>query len=395
MKNYSTPQIIAILTPFVFSFALGLDIYIPIVPEMLNIFNTTPGMIQVTLSLFLFMTGFGQLFIGPLADQFGRKIIFYLGSVLYALGALGGAFSEHIYMLIFSRFICAIGACGMMVTSYALIRDLFSSDESAKMYSYLNGAVGISPTFAPIIGGYLAYLLGWKSVFYFLTAVGVVSIIITRFYIRESLPVQNRVPMDKTIWKRYLHIFTHRQFLIYSLIAGIAEGIFFCFFSISPFIIIETLEVPAHAFGYYFAVFGSVIALGGFASGKIIEKINVESTMNLGFLLMLLGGSCMLAWQYIDGLSLTGFLIPMAVACTGAMFVVGGSAARSLEPFGAIAGTASAAFGAAQFGTSSIAGSLVMIFPLDTSIPYALMIVIMTLLCYGLFSIRPKPALLA
>ena len=65
MKKYSQLQIVFILTPFVFSFAFGLDIYIPIIPQMTHIFNTTPALIQLTLSLFLFFTGIGQLLIGP------------------------------------------------------------------------------------------------------------------------------------------------------------------------------------------------------------------------------------------------------------------------------------------------------------------------------------------
>lgn len=392
MKNLPISKFVAILTPFVFSFALGLDIYIPIVPQMSEIFSTTPGMIQVTLSLFLFMTGFGQIFIGPIADQYGRKIIFYIGAFLYAAGALGCAFSPTIGWLIFGRFICSLGACAMMVTSYALVRDLFSNDESARMYSFLNGAVGISPTFAPILGGYLAYFLGWQSIFYFLAFIGFLSAWITFRHIPETLPVEKRVKMDGHIFRRYITIFTNRQFIVYSLIAGIAEAIFFCFFSISPFIIIQALQVPEQTFGYYFAVFGAVIALGGFASGKIIEKAGVPTTMLLGFGLMLAGGVSMLAWHSVDGLSLSGFLIPMAVACTGAMFVVGGSAACALEPFGEIAGTASAAFGATQFGSSSIAGSLVMLFALDTTVPYGILIVLMTVLSYALFTLRPKGA---
>ena len=68
MKKYSQFQLISILTPFVFTFALGLDIYIPILPQMTRIFDTSPALIQLTMSLFLLFTGLGQLVIGPLAD---------------------------------------------------------------------------------------------------------------------------------------------------------------------------------------------------------------------------------------------------------------------------------------------------------------------------------------
>lgn len=390
MKNYKVYQLVLLLTPFVFSFAFGLDIYIPVVPQMAQIFNTTPSMVQITLSLFLFTTGAGQLLIGPLSDQFGRKPIFFITSAFYAFGSLGCAFSQHIFWLIIARLVSSFGACGMLVCAFAMIRDLFSNEESAKMYSFLNGAIGISPTFAPIIGGYLALYFGWQSIFFFLATIGFVSLFFTKKFIHETLPKPSRVKIDKAILQRYWQIFSHPQFMTYTAIAGFAEAVFFCFFSISPFIIIGLLNIPTHEFGYYFAVFGLVIAGGGFASGKVIEKIGLQPTLAVGIATMLIGGIAMLVWHYLNALSLQGFLIPMAIACTGAMFLVGASAAAALEPFGEIAGTASAAFGAVQFGISSIVGTLLMLFPTSSTVPYGVCIILMAAASWICFHLRKK-----
>lgn len=390
MKNFKIYQLVLILSPFVFSFAFGLDIYIPIVPQMTHIFNTSPALIQLTLSLFLFATGVGQLLIGPLSDQYGRKSIFYVASTCFAVGSLGCAFSDHIGWLILARLVSALGACGMLVTSFALVRDLYCEEQSAKVYSFLEGAIGISPTFAPIIGGYLAYYLGWQSVFIFLAFIGFFSFLITKFFVHETLEKQNRVKLDSTVFKRYLEICSNRQFLIYSIISGLAEGVFFSFFSISPFIIINLLGVPTHQFGYYFAIFGSVIALGGLTSGKVIEKIGLDATVIIGIILMMFGGSLMLTWHYLDSLSLQGFLIPMAVSCMGSMFLVGVSASAALEPFGKMAGTASAAFGAIEFGIAAAVGSVLMIFPVYSTLPYGCTIILMAVSCLILFLIPSR-----
>ncbi len=389
MSNYKIYQIILLLTPFVFSFAFGLDIYIPIIPQMTEIFDTTPAMVHLTLSLFLGATGLGQLFIGPLSDRFGRKIVFYLASFLYITGSLLCAVAPHIGVLIVGRLICAFGACGMLVTAFALIRDLYSQEESAKMYSYLNGAVGISPTFAPIIGGYLSVYLGWQSVFIFLSLIGFCTLFVTWAFIGETHTKEKRVSLDKEILNRYRTIFRNKQFLIYTLIASLAEGIFFCFFSISPFIIIDLLHVETQNFGYYFALFGGVIALGGAGSGKLIEHKGIQATIRSGIALMLLGGVCMLSWDYFAGLTFIGFLFPMILACTGAIFVIGACASKALEPFAPIAGTAAAALGAMEFGLSSVIGAMLMLFPVTSTVPYGVVIVISGLLCVVLYKYRP------
>lgn len=390
MKNYRIYQLVLILTPFVFSFAFGLDIYIPIIPRMSQIFDTSPALIHLTLSLFLFTTGVGQLVIGPLSDQYGRKLLFYVASALFAVGSLGCAFALDIAWLIGCRVVTALGACGMLVTSFALVRDLFSSNESAKMYSFLNGAIGISPTFAPILGGYLAVYMGWQSIFFFLALLGVFSMFVTKWFIKETHEPAKRVRMDTAVFKRYWKIYSHRQFIIYSLIGGLAEAVFFCFFSVSPFIIIDVIGIPVQEFGFYFAVFGSVIAFGGFGSGKLIEKIGISFTISIGIGLMVMGGVSMLGWHYLASTSLIGFLMPMVLACMGAMFLIGGTASAALEPFGDIAGTASAALGSIEFGVSSIAGAILMLFPINSTVPYGYAIMIIAVLSSGLFFVADR-----
>lgn len=337
--NYKPVYLIFLLTPFVFSFAFGLDIYIPILPEMTRIFNTTPSMVQLTMSLFLFTVGFGQLFIGPLSDKWGRKAIFYLSSVFFALGSLGCVFAPTIEVLILLRVLSSMGACGMLVNSLAVVRDLYYHEESAKIYSYLNGAIGISPTFAPILGGHLACNYGWKSIFFFLTVSGIACFLIAIFFIKETRKVTFR---ETSVLKSYLKILRQRQFLTFALLAGIAESVFFCFFSLSPFILIELHQIQTSSFGYYFAAFGLVISSGGFIGGKLISKVGIYKTIAVGITLILMGGISMVLCHYLAPLTLSGFLIPTVIACMGAMLLLGGSASLALEPFAAIAGTASA-----------------------------------------------------
>lgn len=388
MLHYKPYQFILLLTPFVFSFALGLDIYIPIVPQMTEIFSTTPFLIHFTLSLFLFTAGVGQLFFGPLADRYGRKCIFYFSSLCFLGGSFLCAMAPNIFWLIMGRFLGAIGASGLIVASFALVRDLYSAEDSAKMYSFLNGAVGVSPTFAPLMGGYLASYFGWQSIFIFLTFIGILTFSITKYFIKETHPLEQRTPINKKIFSCYWKVFSHRQFIVFTMIASLAEGIFFCFFSISPFIIIDLLGIATEYFGYYFATFGLVITLGGILSGKLIEKTSVSTTITAGFSLILAGGCTMILWFICFGLTLTGFLFPMILACTGAVFVIGACAALALEPFGAIAGTAAAAFGASQFSLSSFIGALLMVFPIQSTLPYGITIILIGVLAPLLYRFR-------
>jgi Bcr/CflA subfamily drug resistance transporter len=388
MNKLKIWELIAIFSPFVLSFAFGLDIYVPVVPQMTQVFATSQSLVQLTLSLFLLFTGIGQLVVGPLSDQYGRRPIFFASSSAYIGGALICALAPNIYILIIGRVATSLGACGMLVTSFAVVRDLYSGDTSAKIFSFLHGAIGISPTFAPLIGGYLALFFGWRSVFLFLVFLGVLALFITNKFIQETHEIKSRVIVNKNLLNIYRDIFSNYDFLVYAILAGCAEGVFFGFFSTSPFLIIHELGVSSDNFGYYFAIFGSVIGCGGFLSGHIISYWGNKTTMHLGIALMSIGGITMLIWHYIAGLSLVGYLLPMVIACTGAVFLLGSAAAFALEPFSKTAGTAAAALGAVEFGLSALIGSLIMLFPTTSTLSYSWAIIILALISCGLLSFR-------
>ena len=140
-KNYQWPYspliTVFLLAPVVFSFALALDTYMPVIPEMKRILNTSQEMVQLTLSLFFLVTGFGQLILGPLSDQFGRYKILFMSVLLFFVGSLLCANAQHIGWLISFRILQGIGACGMFVSAFAIVRDAFSGKKSA-MIAYLS-----------------------------------------------------------------------------------------------------------------------------------------------------------------------------------------------------------------------------------------------------------------
>lgn len=388
MTHYSTVQFIFILTPFAIAFAFGLDIYIPVVPQIAKVFNASASSVQLTLSLFLFATGLGQLFIGPFSDRFGRKAIFYASSITFAVGSLVATLSPSIAILILGRAISGFGAAGMLVAAYATVRDLFHGQDSARMYSFLSGAIGISPTFAPIIGSYLGFYFGWRSVFLLLTILGCVAFFNAYCFIAETATKSERIMLDRNFLNRYWHILRNREFFIHATLAGLAQGVLFGFLSLSPFVVIDHLGISPTHFGYIFAVFGGVLILSGVASGYVMKKVHTDVTILSGIVLMLLGGVSSLIAELIFTVSLAGFLLPMILTAGGSIFLFGSATSSALEPFAKTAGTASALLGAWQFVLASLIGSIVVLFPTTTTLPYNITIIIAICVAIILFRLR-------
>ncbi|MCD6044886.1 MAG: hypothetical protein K0R48_49 [Gammaproteobacteria bacterium] len=372
--KYTPLKLVFLLAPLVFSFAVGQDIFIPEVPKLTGLFHTTPGLVQLTLSLFMLAVGVGQLIIGPLSDRFGRKSIVLLSIALYTLGSIAAVLTESIDILIFTRILQGFGACGMMVCAFAIVRDLSEGNESAQIYSYLNGAIAISPLLAPLAGGYLDVSFGWRAPFFFLGILGVAIFIAIALCLSETIKEKNKNASLEGSFKDYLRVIKNRQFFTCNFIAASAVASFFTFFSVSPYVLINTLHVSETHFGYYFAIIGIMFFIGSIVAGRLHIILGITQVALLGSALFFLSGVIMLLWTVFIGTSLWSFLVPTALAGIGGAFMMGAGAGGALEPFPDIAGTAAALLGASEFLLATLVGTVALLRPVTSNMPLAIVL---------------------
>jgi Bcr/CflA subfamily drug resistance transporter len=383
MWKYSPLKTILILGPMVFSFALAMDVYMPVLPEMQQSLHTTQQMVQITLSLFLIVTGVGQLILGPLSDQIGRFKVILFSSILFLLGSILCAVSTTIEFLIFSRVVQAIGCCGLSVCAFAIIRDAFSGKTSSMIYSLINAIISISPIVGPLIGVQLAVRFEWNSAFILLSIMAFMVFLVVLFLVKESLPVERRKKVSWSVFARYWQVAKSLQFWAYSLTAVSGMSAFFILFSMTPYIITH-LGFPISKIYVMFGSAGVAFLLGSLFAGVIVNALGVHKTAILGVICVFLAGSLSLGIYLIYGLSLWGFFAPCFFATFGCALVVGTGASGAMEPFYEMAGVAAALFGTMEFALSGIIGSIAMLFPATSSLPIAIAMLVMSSLSFVL-----------
>lgn len=359
---------VAILAPGAIALALAMDIYIPAVPKLVHIFNTTEFAMELTLVLFMVFSGLAQLVIGPISDQYGRVRTLVTCILLFTAGSVLCALSNHIGELIAFRILQAIGSCGMLVVVNAIVRDVFSGVESAKAYSYINGAIAFSPLFAPAIGSVIDIHLGWRFVFLFAALFGVLNLILT-FFIQETLPRRRRKPFTLSVFYRYGQVLCNKQFLAYALSATFGLSYLFTFFAISSFILIHLLHVPEIDFGIFFGFMGASFLIGSVISAQVVGHFGVYKTVMVGNAIALFGGVLMVAWYWIGGLSVAGFVVPMLPLGIGGTISMGSGASGAMEPFGEFPGAASAALGSMEFLLSALIGGIAVSHTITSPLP--------------------------
>lgn len=349
---------------------LSIDMYLPALPTIADEFGTTTAAIQQTLSAFFIGLALGQLFYGPISDRLGRRAPLLFGCAMYTAVSLGIVFAPSIGWLMGLRFLQALGSSAGVVIGRSVVRDLFDERESARMYSFLVLVMGIAPITAPLIGGQLLGLFGWRSIFLVLTGFGVLCFLMVWLWLEESLPHARRAQTGLgSVVRGYGSLLADARYMGFALAGGLASAAMFAYISGSPFVFIELNGVSPEQFGFFFGA----NALGLIAASQLNRWLlaSYTSTQVLAVALSVTASAALLLLVTtlvgVGGFPLMLVLLFVTIASTG---MVGPNAtALAMAPYGRRAGSASALLGATQFAAGALAGALVGLLANGTALP--------------------------
>jgi DHA1 family bicyclomycin/chloramphenicol resistance-like MFS transporter len=340
--------------------SMSIDMYLPAFPQIARDLKVPLGTVQLTISAFLFGSAAGQLFYGPLADRYGRRRPLLCGLILYIISTAGCALVHTGGGLIFWRVVMAVGGGAGMVISRAVVRDLYDTTEAARMFSLLMLLMGVAPILAPLFGGQLLLLTGWRGIFAFLGLFGMVSLLAAMRGLPETLPPERRiVGTFAGMLTPYGQLLRNRRYLRDAVALGCCAGINFTYISGAPFFFIELHGVTPQHFGLFFGTnaFGLIGAsqvnrrlLRHFRAEQILTvalAVNVSAAILLNLAVATgVGGFPLQVALLFVCLSMTGFLYPNVTAL-------------ALAPFDKGAGSASALLGTIQYTLGASAGAVV------------------------------------
>ncbi|MBV8431427.1 MAG: DHA2 family efflux MFS transporter permease subunit, partial [Solirubrobacterales bacterium] len=157
---------------------------------------------------------------GTLADRLGRRLIYSIGLVLFALTSLLCALSPTATFLIFARAGQGIGGAIMFATALALLAQEFQGRERGTAFGIWGATIAASAAVGPLLGGALTEGLGWSSIFYINVPIGLVAAFLAMTKLAESRnPDARKIDWIGTV------TFTAALFLLMlALIKGNSDG---------------------------------------------------------------------------------------------------------------------------------------------------------------------------
>ncbi len=358
---------------------LGIDLYLPVIPLIAKGLNSNEPLIQSTIPLFILVMGIGQLLTGPLVDYFGRRPMALLGVAFYGIGAVIAASAPTPAWFIASRILQGLAVCSTTVALFSCVRDRLNGDEAARAFSFLNGTLNIVPALAPLAGGLLAAHFGWRAPFWALATYSLAVFTLVALGLEETRPAQTSRNL-KLPFNAYWLILKQRRFVVFSLVNTGAMAMALTYVSLSSQVLMGDAGLTPLQFSLAFGCNGFWIMFVSVMANRVIRKAGRPACLTIGTLLMGLGGLMLLAlltvlplpWR----LSWLGYMLPVAIACSGLAFLMGPAASYALEPYPHQAGVASALNGFVQMAGAAAVSLAFIALPLPPQLSLALVMLL-------------------
>ena len=332
----------------------SIDMYLPALVEIGADLGTTDPMVQLTLSAFMVGMAVGQLIIGPISDQRGRRTLLIGGAVASLIASVVCALAPSIGVLVLARLVQGLGGGACVVISRAIVPDLARGRAAAQAFALLMIIQGVAPVLAPLIGGVLVGPFGWRGVFWALAVINVVQVVVVVLGIRESRPPAERTGAGLGgVLANYRFVLGNARFLAYALTLAFAFGAMFSYIAASPFVIQSEMGFPVLAYSAIFGINALGLVLGGMLNRRLLQRhhphrIMVTVLRSFILLCLLLVTEVLLLGN--DLLFLVTSHIPMVMA---------NATALGTETVRSHSGSGSAIMGFIQFSMAGLVSPLV------------------------------------
>jgi DHA1 family bicyclomycin/chloramphenicol resistance-like MFS transporter len=356
----SRPEFVALIAAIMSLNALAIDVMLPALPHMgeaLGVAEENDR--QYVVSVYMIGFGIGQLLVGPLSDRFGRRMPLLAGIGLYVAAAIAAVFSPGFGTLLALRFLQGLGAASTRVIAVAVVRDRFSGRAMAEVMSLAFMVFMVIPIVAPSIGEVLLLTGPWESIFVFMGGLALVFGAWAMLRLPETLEPERRRPLTAaSVFGGFRLVVANRLALWYALAGTFVFGALFGFISTA-----QQIYVGIYGLGVWFpaafAFVAALMAVAAYLNSRIVRRFGMRRISHFALLVFTaLSGVLLLVslrgqpplWLFLGLLSAIMFMFGWAASNMNSL---------SLQPLGAVAGTASSVFGFIQTLGGALLGGFV------------------------------------
>ena len=355
-------EFVAMMAMLVATVAFSIDAMLPAVPQIGA--ELTPDALnraQLVVTSFILGLGIGTLFTGPLSDSYGRKRVILIGSGVYIFGAALAWAAPTLELMIAARIVQGLGAAAARIIALAIVRDLYSGREMARLMSFVMMVFTLVPAISPLAGSVVIGIAGWRVIFACFAGFALISSLWLALRLDEPLALQARRPFRRAaLMEAMKEVVSHRSVRLAIAVQMLCMTTLFCSISMIQQVFEAYFDRAAQFPQWFFLM---ALIAGSFS------LLNARVVMRLGMRRMVAGA---LGLQIgLSGLMVLGFAVglppalefPLYIAWQTSVFAnaaltLGNINALAMEPLGHIAG-----MGASVIAAIATVGSVLLTVP--------------------------------
>ncbi len=375
-KRLPQTEFIALMAMLAATVAFSIDAMLPALPEIgaaLSPQNLNNA--QLIITSFVLGMGVGTLFTGPLSDAFGRKPVMIGGAIIYIIACAVAWASSSLEVMLAARVVQGLGAAGPRVVAMALIRDLYSGPNMARILSFVMVVFSLVPALAPTLGHFIILGFGWRAIFLAFILFSVLTLLWLVIRQPETLARENRRPVSVFAMGRAIQeMFAHRTARLSILVQTLTYGMLFTILSSTQQVFDITFGQGDH-FHYWFGGIAVVAASASVLNARIVVRLGMRAIIKAMFTVQIGITLLMIAITLADGpywLVFGTYVVWITSNFFQAGLTIGNLNALAMEEMGHIAGMAASVISAfATIGGVIIAAPVGLTFN-GTPIPMAI-----------------------
>ncbi|HWL05104.1 MAG TPA: multidrug effflux MFS transporter [Xanthobacteraceae bacterium] len=356
-ESRATTILLAMLTgvpPFATS------MFMPSLPDISRSLSASPAEVQLSITAYLVGLAIGQIFYGPFADKYGRKLVMLVAMAIFSLATLLCALAPNIEILMLGRALQAVGGAGAIVITRAMVRDTHDGVLAARELALMASFMSISPIVAPILGGVLQTASGWRSTFVVLLIFGLLLTAAFWLLLGETLKHRTQEPLSFGSVFRTFGTFLRSPMYLANIALG--AGAFaggYAWLSGSSFILQDLHHLTPLQFSLVFAISSVGFLIGNTLAARFVMRRGIGFTVLAGCSAIGLASAMLLAAMTLGYNSVTVLTACAVVYLAGQGLVMPQTMAASLMAFPRAAGAASSLAGFIQQGCGGISAAVV------------------------------------
>lgn len=328
--------------------ALTVDLSLPAIPTMVDALNTTLSRGQQIVGVFMFGMALGQIPAGLASDRFGRIPTIYAGMGLFAVAACATAIANDMEVLLAARFVQGIGAASAIVISRAVVRDIATGKEAARLMSLMTMIFTVAPVIAPSIGALLVAQWNWRAPLIVIAACGFALL----FGIRANL-VETHVPNAsehplRQLTSSFKEYFSHRQSIFGLLLLVLPPAGYMSVIAISAALTVEIYDFTITQYGVIFACAGLSILAGSMVNRWLVTRFDVMQLIKLGVVLIFASSAQLAVIAWLDTAPFWWVWGCVCLYMFTIAILMPNATVLALDPLPKIAGVASSIIGTTQ-----------------------------------------------